>query len=186
MAHSPNTMCLSYAWEKHYVDCCLLPLTPFDRNGARLITNICYNDNSFMRCRLKDGHFNHYKWGDEVTWTRKSNVIFCKGNLYLWENDWSLVVVDSIFPHNFSNVKMRNTHNICSVKMGEVCCYVMVESSGEISMVRISRDHRIILMFFEPTWLRWSGWKWKTCVIEHCSWVQIVRVWFVPMKMVQK
>ena len=59
--------------------------------------------------------------------------------------------MDSIFPHNFSNVKMRNTHNICSVKMGEVCYYVMVESSGEISMVRISRDHRIILMFFEPT-----------------------------------
>lgn len=85
-----------------FFDCCLFFLTPFNPNGVLLITSMRHHDYSFMLCRLEDGRFDHYKWGDEVIQTLKSNVIFYKGNLYALRKDWSLAVVDSLFPLNIS------------------------------------------------------------------------------------
>ncbi|KAJ8651125.1 hypothetical protein MRB53_004148 [Persea americana] len=74
-----------------FFDCCLFFLTPFDPNGVLLITSMRHHDNSFMICRLEDGRFDHYKWGDE-----------------LWIPFFRLI---------FLSVKTRNIQNISSVKI---------------------------------------------------------------------
>lgn len=58
----------------------------------------------------------------------------------LYKTDWSsLSIVDPFFPCNITDVKMRNTYAINGVW---TFCNIMVESYGEILMVRISTKRR--------------------------------------------
>lgn len=116
----------------------LLFSTPSDPNGIFLVKEsehvfwICHFDNlGYPQIRSR-------KWEEAVV----SNVVFCQGKLFALNKNGSLAIVDAIFPHDITTHNMRlkpEDSPLQKQRRGRPWkpIYVMVESCGELLMVRV-------------------------------------------------
>lgn len=115
--------------------------TPTNPNGVLYIKG-CHR---FMLCALKYLP-QHGKWIPYLAnmVDAVSNTIFCGGKLYALKDDSTLAVIDSLSPHNITNVKMRNrVYNWMASLRRDVkdFKYILVESCGEILLVIIEGEN---------------------------------------------
>ncbi|RWR80374.1 putative F-box protein [Cinnamomum micranthum f. kanehirae] len=115
--------------------------TPTNPNGVLYIKG-CHR---FMLCALKYLP-QHGKWIPYLAnmVDAVSNTIFCGGKLYALKDDSTLAVIDSLSPHNITNVKTRNrVYNWMASLRRDVkdFKYILVESCGEILLVIIHGEN---------------------------------------------
>ncbi|XXG42951.1 hypothetical protein AAC387_Pa01g3100 [Persea americana] len=112
--------------------------TPTDPDG---IFHIMQGHQRLMLCSLKDPSrwsiFDESEQGNVV-----SNTIFCDGKLYALNDDWTLAIIDPLFPHNITNVRMEDLRHFPRIPRLRVPNqpdheYILVESSGEILIAKI-------------------------------------------------
>lgn len=128
-----------------YLDC-LFFSTPSDPDGVIFIRK---SDNTFLLYRLCDRKFYEHQWKG----TAVSNTIFVEGKLYtlslekgkkrklcgLNDEDWSLAVVDPLFPGDTHTVKMKLKlgNNARLLQTLGYHVFILVESCGETLLVRM-------------------------------------------------
>lgn len=114
---------------------CLFFSTPADPHGVVFIRK---SDHTFLLYRRRRKRFVEYEWKGAVA----SNTIFFEGKLYAFCKDWSLAVFDPLFPgNNVSKLEIELKSNTKIILHMQHCVYVLVESCGEILMVRIMAQY---------------------------------------------
>ncbi|XXG42949.1 hypothetical protein AAC387_Pa01g3098 [Persea americana] len=119
---------------------CIFFSTPTDPDGVFHIMKGCRR---FMLCSLKDpSQWSIFDQSGQEDFV--SNTIFCNGKLYALKDDWTLAIIDPLFPHDITNVNMENLRHFprspgLRVRDLQNHEYILVESSGEILIAKIIR-----------------------------------------------
>lgn len=139
-----NNECIRLPMEQYpqqYIECVFFS-TPDDPDGVFFVREenmdgelLPYSDRFFLY-RRSEQVFHAHRWKGTVF----SNTVFYKGKLYALNDDWSLSAVDPLLPDTTLKVEMKLKLTSNSIQLLAYFTLVLVESGGEMLMVRIMGD----------------------------------------------